>query len=192
MNKFISKRFFVILVAILLFVLVGCQKKTTNEKETAANNNTASKNTASEHHNHPFDGGAAPAGMKVEENPLFPVGSEAIVKADHMSGMDGAKAKIVGAFKTYTYSVNYKPTDGSDEVKDHKWVVHEELENYGENKFEDGSKIKINTNHMYGMQGAEGTVAYSTQETVYMIDFEADGMMMTNHKWVVESELVKP
>ncbi|MGO1258791.1 MAG: DUF1541 domain-containing protein, partial [Brachybacterium sp.] len=26
-------------------------------------------------------------------------------------------------------------------------------------------------------------------ETVYMVDLEIDGMTMTNHKWVVESEI---
>ena len=29
----------------------------------------------------------------------------------------------------------------------------------------------------------------STDETVYMVDYETDGMKMTNHKWVVESEI---
>ena len=39
------------------------------------------------------------------------------------------------------------------------------------------------------MQGAEGTVHSSTDETVYMVDYESDGMRMRNHKWVVESEI---
>ena len=43
--------------------------------------------------------------------------------------------------------------------------------------------------HMEGMQGAKATIASSTEETVYMVDYESDGMTMTYHKWVVESEL---
>ena len=39
------------------------------------------------------------------------------------------------------------------------------------------------------MDGAEATIDRSTDENVYMVDFEADGMEMTNHKWVVESEI---
>ena len=42
---------------------------------------------------------------------------------------------------------------------------------------------------MEGMDGAKATIASSTDETVYMVDYEADGMRMTNHKWVVESEI---
>ena len=44
---------------------------------------------------------------------------------------------------------------------------------------------------MEGMKGAQATIASSTDETVYMVDYESDGMTMTNHKWVVESE-IKP
>lgn len=44
----------------------------------------------------------------------------------------GAKATIVGAFDdTFTYAISYTPTDGGDPVKNHKWVVQEELEGAG-------------------------------------------------------------
>ena len=39
------------------------------------------------------------------------------------------------------------------------------------------------------MAGVTATIASSTDETVYVVDYEADGMTMTNHKWVVESEI---
>lgn len=185
--KKINSKNFVIIVAILFFILIGCQKKLND------NNKDIDKPVSNAHkHNHPLDGGLPPNGIKEATNPLFPIGSKVIVKADHMPNMNGIEAKIVGAFKTYTYSVNYTPTNGDKDVLDHKWIVHEEVENYGKNKLADGTKIKINANHMYGMQNAMGTIAYSTEETVYMIDFEVDGMLMKNHKWVVESELVKP
>ena len=35
----------------------------------------------------------------------------------------------------------------------------------------------------------EATIDYSTDETVYMVDLTVDGMTMTNHKWVTESEI---
>ena len=47
----------------------------------------------------------------------------------------------------------------------------------------------LTADHMNGMEGAEATIDSATEETVYMVDYEADGMMMTNHKWVVESEI---
>ncbi|WP_083321886.1 YdhK family protein [Corynebacterium sp. HMSC073H12] len=140
-------------------------------------------------HNHPADGGPAPEGMAPADNAKFPVGSEVKVLADHMPGMKGAEGKVVGVFNTTTYSVSYTPTDGSEPVKDHRWVVHEELENPGEAPLADGSEITINAEHMAGMKGAKGTVDYSTQEPVYMVDIDEDGMTMKNHKWVTESEL---
>ena len=140
-------------------------------------------------HDHPADGGPAPEGMIAADNAKFPVGSEVQVLADHMPGMKGAEGKVVGVFTTTTYSVSYTPTDGSEPVKDHRWVVHEELENPGEAPLADGSEITINAEHMAGMKGAKGTVDYSTQETVYMVDIDDDGMTMKNHKWVTESEL---
>lgn len=140
-------------------------------------------------HDHPADGGPAPEGMIAADNAKFPVGSEVQVRADHMPGMKGAEGKVVGVFNTTTYSVSYTPTDGSEPVKDHRWVVHEELENPGEAPLADGSEITINAEHMAGMKGAKGTVDYSTQEPVYMVDIDDDGMTMKNHKWVTESEL---
>ncbi|MCQ9127101.1 DUF1541 domain-containing protein [Corynebacterium amycolatum] len=140
-------------------------------------------------HDHPADGGPAPEGMIAADNAKFPVGSEVQVLADHMPGMKGAEGKVVGVFTTTTYSVSYTPTDGSEPVKDHRWVVHEELENPGEAPLADGSEITINAEHMAGMKGAKGTVDYSTQEPVYMVDIDDEGMTMKNHKWVTESEL---
>lgn len=143
-----------------------------------------------DHMDHPADGGPAPAGMIPAANPKFPVGSEVILKADHMPGMDGARATVVGAYdETYTYSIDYTPVDGGDEVKDHRWVVQQEIEDAGEGRLADGSEVTVTADHMKGMEGATATIAYSTDETVYMVDLIADGMEMKNHKWVVESEM---
>lgn len=138
---------------------------------------------------HPADGGDPPAGITEASDPEFPVGTEVTLSADHMPGMDGATATVTGAFDTYTYAVSYDPTDGGDRVEDHKWVVQEELEGAGADRLADGDTATINAEHMSGMDGAEATIDSSTDETVYMVDVEIDGMTMTNHKWVVESEL---
>lgn len=42
---------------------------------------------------------------------------------------------------------------------------------------------------MGGMEGVTATIASSTEETVYVVDYEADDLTITNHKWVVESEI---
>ncbi len=160
-----------------------------NATTTDATETSAAETSAMEGHDHPADGGPAPAGIAEAENPTYPVGSEVILNTDHMPGMEGAEATIVGAFDTTTYSVSYTPTDGGAPVTDHRWVVHEELVDPGPAPLADGAEVVLDAEHMAGMKGAEATVDYSTDETVYMVDYEADGMEMTNHKWVTESEI---
>lgn len=138
---------------------------------------------------HPEDGGPPPEGITEATDPTYPVGSEVMLTADHMPGMDGAQATISGAFDTTTYSVSYTPTDGGEPVTDHKWVVHEELVDPGEAPLPDGAEVVLDAEHMPGMKGAEATIDSSTDETVYMVDLTTEEMTMTNHKWVVESEI---
>lgn len=139
--------------------------------------------------NHPSDGGPVPAGMTKATDPKFPVGSTVTMTADHMPGMDGARATVVGAYRTYTYEVDYTPTTGGAPVKDHKWVVQQEIRDAGTQRLADGTKVVLTADHMPGMKGAAATIDSSTDQTVYVVDYEADGMTMKNHKWVVESEL---
>ena len=148
-----------------------------------------SDGTEHDAHQHPSDGGPAPEGIAEAGDPAFPVGTDVILSADHMPGMDGAAATVSGAFDTTTYSVSYTPTDGGEPVVDHKWVVHEELENPGPAPLPDGTEVVLRAAHMPGMDGATATIDSSTQETVYMVDVHSENMTMTNHKWVTESEI---
>ena len=67
--------------------------------------------------------------------------------------------------------------------------LEEELEGVGAERLANGASATVTADHMPGMKGAQATIVGSTDETVYMVDYEADGMTMRNHKWVVESEL---
>jgi hypothetical protein len=135
--------------------------------------------------------GEVPTGLKVAENPTFKVGSQAIVKANHMEGMSGAKATIVGAYDTTAYVVSYKPTTGGEMVKNHKWVIQEEIKNGGKETLKPGTEVTIEADHMKGMMGATGSIDSAEKTTVYMIDYTptTGGEMVKNHKWVTESEL---
>ena len=164
---------------------------TTTATATQTTTDTAASTTDEEYggHDHPADGGAPPAGIEEAADPTYPVGTEVLLTADHMPGMDGATATISGAFDTTTYSVSYTPTEGGAPVTDHRWVVHEELVDPGQAPLPDGASVVLDAEHMSGMKGAEATIDYSTEETVYMVDLTVDGMTMTNHKWVTESEI---
>ena len=172
-------------------VFAGCTDNGSDDGQTSGGSEAseASDGGGNGGMEHPMDGGPAPEGMASAEDPEFPVGTEVTLTADHMEGMEGATATISGAFDTTTYSVSFTPTDGGEPVTDHKWVVHEDLENPGEAPLAEGTEVVITADHMTGMEGAEATIDSATEETVYKVDYEADGMMMTNHKWVVESEI---
>lgn len=135
--------------------------------------------------------GEVPETLAEAESPTYEVGSKAIIEANHMAGMEGAAATISGAFDTTAYAVSFTPTTGGDPVKDHKWVIHEELENPGSDPLEEGETAVMNADHMEGMDGAEATVDTAETTTVYMVDFTmtTNGEEVVNHKWVTESEL---
>lgn len=135
--------------------------------------------------------GEVPDDLVESENPTFEVGSEAIIQANHMEGMEGATATISGAYDTTAYSVSFTPTTGGEPVEDHKWVIHEELESPGNAPLNEGDAAVMNADHMEGMDGAEATVDQAENTTVYMIDFTmtTNGEEVVNHKWVTEEEL---
>ncbi len=180
-----------------VIALAGCssdaqpesESQTQSTEQTAAPSSTETQGNGHDHMDHPADGGPVPEGMVEASDPEYPVGSEVILTTNHMHGMEGATATIVGAYDTFTYAVTYMPTDGGPQVTDHKWVVQEEIENAGTARLADGTTVTLLANHMAGMEGATATIAFSTDETVYVVDYEADGMKMTNHKWVVASEI---
>lgn len=134
--------------------------------------------------------GEVPEGIIKAENPTFPVGSTAIIQADHMGGIKGAEATIIGAYDTIVYTVSYIPTNGGEPVINHKWVIQEDLEGVGEEPLKVGTEAKINADHMEGMKGATATINSAEETTVYMVDYiSTTGEKVTNHKWLTESEL---
>lgn len=172
-------------------MLAACTDDTASDEAGMHDQPMSHGDMDAEGHDHPADGGAPPAGIAVADNPIYPVGTEVILTADHMPGMDGATARISGAFDTTTYSVSYTPAGGGEPITDHRWVVHEELVDPGEAPLPEGTEVVLDAEHMQGMKGAEATIDYSTDETVYMVDLMMGEMRMTNHKWVTESE-IKP
>lgn len=170
-----------------LFLLAGCG----DEGEEVTKENKSAE-TEHAHMSHMDDGGKIPEGLAEAKDPKFEVGSKAVLEADHMSGMKGAEATIVGAFDTTVYAVTYTSADDGEKVENHKWVIHEELE-ATDGKGIVGSNVKLNANHMEGMDGAEAIIESSEDTTVYMVDYTSltDGAEVKNHKWVTETELTE-
>lgn len=135
--------------------------------------------------------GEIPEGLEEAEDPTYPVGSDIILDANHISGMDGAEGTIVGAYDTTVYAVSYDPTDGGEPVENHEWVIHEELEELEEDPFDPGDEVTLNARHMDGMEGATAIIDRAEETTVYMVDFmptDSDEMIL-NHQWLTEDEI---
>jgi hypothetical protein len=169
----------VLLSALFLTACAGEEEKSSSENHGS--------HTNMEH----SGSGELPEGLQEAPNPTYKVGSKAIIKDDHMPGMEGAEATIVGAYDTVVYSLSYDPTNGGERVEQHKWVIHEELLDAGEKPLKPGDEAIINTDHMEGMKGAKAVIDTAEEMTVYMVDFmPTDGSeKVTNHQWVTEDEL---
>jgi len=170
------------------FTLAACG----DDKEEANHENmeTDSSSEGSMDMNH-SESDEVPKGLKVAENPTFEVGSQAIIEEGHMEGMKGAEATIVGAFNTTAYTISYTPKTGGDRITNHKWVIHEEIQDAGDQTLKQGTEVTIDAEHMEGMDGATAEIDSAEPTTVYMIDYTPTngGEKVTNHKWVTEGEL---
>ncbi|MER2170693.1 MAG: YdhK family protein [Psychrobacillus psychrodurans] len=164
----------------------------TNEVLKEQESGVDNENVTSMDHSTMNHSGSAevPEGLKEAQNTTYPVGSNAIIQADHMPGMKNAEATIVGAYDTTVYTVTYTPTTGGEPVKNHKWVIHEEIEDAGEAPLEPGTEVTLNADHMEGMKGTTALIDSAEETTVYMVDFTSTtGEQVKNHKWVTENEL---
>lgn len=175
----------------LILILGACGNTDGANPESTPSTQTSGNMDGMDHGSMNHSGsGEVPEGLKAAENPTYPVGTQAIIESDHMPGMKGAQATIVGAYDTTVYTISYTPTHGGPEVKNHKWVIQEELKDAGKEPLQSGTKVVVNADHMEGMEGATAVIDSAEQTTVYMVDFTSTtGKEVKNHKWVTESEL---
>lgn len=196
MKKKLLMGTFSLIAAITLSACAGDEKEAntnTNTNESMDMNESSGQNMEGMDHSNMdmSSSGEVPEGLKVAENPTFEVGSQAILETDHMEGMKGAEATIVGAYDTNAYVISYTPTTGGERVEDHKWVIQEEINDVGDEPLESGTEVTIEAEHMAGMKGATAEIDSVEPTTVYMVDYTptTGGEVVKNHKWVTESEL---
>ncbi|WP_406945550.1 YdhK family protein [Halobacillus sp. SY10] len=209
-----KKRYGIFLLLSLILLLSACgneenqgneesNKEAANEEEInqddSSQENMDDDHSMEEGHSHDMSSdGEIPDGLEEADNPAFNEGDQVIIEAEHAEGdepmMKGAEATVTGAFNTTAYAVSFTPTSGGEPVTDHKWVIHEELEEPGDAPLEEGTEVTLNADHMEGMEGAAATIDSVEQTTVYMLDFTTvnGDQEVTDHKWVTESELRSP
>ncbi|MDP4098217.1 YdhK family protein [Paenibacillus sp. P96] len=180
-----QKKMITILLIVFMIGLSACGDRSTDNASPQGEMNHAGMEM--DH----SGSGEVPEGLKEAQNPRFAVGSQAVINADHMPGMNGAEATIVGAYDTIAYTIAYTPTTGGERVTNHKWIIHEEIENASDAPYEPGAEVTITADHMEGMKGAVATIESAEPTTVYMVDYvpATGGEKVTNHQWVTESEL---
>lgn len=185
--------------AALLLGACGEAKEKTDASSTEASSSTTvassssegtEKSTASGESTESASDASVIDSMVESTDPKFPVGSEVILKADHMEGMKDAEATVTGAYETTLYEVTYESTTTGEKVENHKWVVQEELDT-DQTDLKKGDKVKLKADHMDGMKDAEATIEDAVTETAYMVDYtptngDAD---VKDHKWVTADEL---
>jgi hypothetical protein len=183
------KKIFFLLSLIAIVVLSGCGNNATQDNQSNQNDSQMPGMDHSEMEH--SSSGELPSGLKEATNPKYKIGSQAILQTDHMEGMKGATATIVGAYETTVYVVSYTPTTGGERVKNHKWVIQEEIKNANEEPLKTGTEVTLEADHMSGMKGATATIESGEKTTVYMVDYTptTGGEKVKNHKWVTESEL---
>lgn len=137
------------------------------------------------------DEGRLPGNIKIEREPTYQVGDDATLLEGHMPGMEGATVTIIAAFDTVAYEISYDPTDGSERVENHRWIVHEEIADEGAEPYQVGDEVLVEAYHMPGMEGATAMIDAVSDTTVYLIDYidTETGETVINHKWVTEEEL---
>ncbi|USB31741.1 YdhK family protein [Paenibacillus sp. YPG26] len=179
------KKQWLLIAAVLILLLSGCGNG--NEQETSSSDHSSGSHEEMDH----SGSGEVPPELKSAANPTYKVGSQAMVQTDHMSGMKGATGTIVGAYDTIVYAVTYTPVTGGEQVPNHKWVIHEELQAAQAESYNPGDEVVLEADHMKGMKGAKATIDSAERTTVYMIDYTPTngGPKVTNHKWVTEDEL---
>ena len=175
----------------LMVLLSACSNSNTENNNQADTGTEATMEHGNMEHS---DSEELPEGLKEATNPTFSLESQAVITADHMPGMKDATATIVGAYDTTVYAVSYTPTTGGEPVKNHKWVIQEDLENAGDTPFKQGETVVLAADHMPGMKGATATVDSAQSTTIYMVDYvpTTGGDPVRNHKWLTADELTAP
>ena len=131
-------------------ILSACGENSSEDTSHHESTETVQKESGMDEnhaHMHHSSDGEIPEGLKVASNPKFPIGSTAIMKADHMEGMNGEEATIVGAFDTTVYAVSYIPTNGGEQVKNHKWVIYEEVQSENKGPLQQNSEVNNEENN---------------------------------------------
>lgn len=175
-----------------LLAACGGNDENANEKNTESNADDRTEDYQNAEHSqlHQDNPEEVPQKLRKADDPAFHEGDQVTILADHMPGMKGAVGEITGAYRTTVYMVSYTPLTEGDPVKNHKWVVHEELLTGEEPPLEPGSEVVISANHLKGMEGATAVIESAEETNVYMVDYTStEGEEVKNHKWLIESEL---
>lgn len=183
------KNLLITFIAAITLILTACG--TSDESSEESEEMNSDKEEISHSDMDHSSSGKVPEDLEEAENPTYSTESQVIIQTDHMEGMEGATATVTGAYDTTAYTVTYTPTTGGEEVQNHKWVAHEEMEDAKEIPFESGEEVVLNADHMKGMEGTTATIDSAQDAILYMVTYRntETGEKVEDHKWVTGEEL---
>lgn len=179
------------------FALVGCSSDTEPPKEDVdkeENQEVQEEKVTKElsEYSHMFISGndVIPNNIKYIEYPKYHPGTTVVFKdTTEYPHMENANLVVIDAYNTTAYAVSYKNPAGDTIYT--KWVVQEEIQNAGEQPLQVGDEVFLSPTT--SIPEVKATIDYVEEGPVYIVDIEtADGQIITNYKWVLESEIKSP
>ena len=131
-------------------------------------------------------------GSRPATDPLFPVGSTAMLAHEHFPGAAGSVVEITGAFYDPAYAVSFQPgAPGFPFEYAHRWIMHSELWGHEQvDVFQPGDLVMLYTDHFPGSRFVIGVIEYYEIGVTYeMSGHTRYGLPFWHHQWFAESEI---
>ena len=132
-------------------------------------------------------------GSRPATDPLFPVGSTAMLAHEHFPGAAGSIVEITGAFYDPAYAISFQPgAMGFPFEYAHRWIMHSELWGHENVElFQPGDLVMLYTDHFPGSRFVIGVVEYYEVGVTYQMSGHTRyGLPFWDHQWFAESEMV--
>jgi len=109
---------------------------------------------------------SVPEGLEEGESPTYEVDSIAIIEDDHRR-CEGCRSNYSSCIRHYGIYCFVNSNNWGKQVENHKWVIHDEIKEAGDDPFQTGSEVVIEAGHMEGMKGANAQIDSGKDDCVY-------------------------
>ncbi|MDF7626439.1 YdhK family protein [Lactobacillaceae bacterium L1_55_11] len=196
-----TKKVWAIIIAVVVVIAIGAGIYFGNshgKKEGSMGSTNSDKMSMSMSSGHDMSSGSMSMNMDMQlptnlpdaQDPKYKVGDKITLKAKHMDGMYNSKGTIAGAYDTKLYAVDFTPTTGGSEVKDHKWLTKIDFKNR-KDSYKVGDEVTLDSDHMSGMKGAKAKIVQVVNGPAYAVNYQptTGGSEVKNHLYLDQDEI---